>query len=416
MKAVILAGGYGTRLQPMTLRTPKCILPLGDKNSIMHIITNLSKIGIKEIIVSLNETQFKVKDYLDSLKLSVTINYCFEKSTSDENKLGAIGALLYVVKRFGPDDYLIVGADNYTQGIDYKEFVAFHRAKKADVTIALYELSDVSRVQRFGIGVLNNDSRITRFQEKPKVKEALSNLASTFIYLINKDFFTRLLPDYVNKELSAGRRPDNIGDLWAYYCRMIKIYGFKFSGYWGDVGQPDYYVETNRKALDLIQVHIHKSVALPKSSKVSGNVIIEEGAKINKNVVIIGPCLIGRGVSVDEGSMIGPYTTILNNTVIGKNNIVAGSIVFSRVTTGDNVKINHAIVDGNAVIHNDCRIHENAMIGYNCIINSDSQILTGSKIWPFIQLDTGSVINSKIFYPIESTPYKDIVMNSNYWK
>ncbi len=416
MKTVIMAGGYGTRLQPVTFRTPKCILPLGDKNSILHIIDNLSDSGIKNIIISLNKNQEKVKDYLESLNLDLNIEYCFEETSSDDDKLGAIGAVRYIVKKFGYDDYLFVGADNFVSGIDYNDFISFHKEKNADVSIALYELNDVSKVNRFGIGVIDSDERILRFQEKPSVKDAVSNLASTFIYFMNNDFLKKHLESYVSKELSEGRKPDNVGDLWAHFCKTLNIYGFKFNGFWGDVGQPDYYVETNRKALDNISKNIHESVSVPDSSKISGKVIIEEGASIGEEVIIIGPCVIGRGVSIGSSCMIGPYTTLLHDVEISRNNVITGSIIMSGVKTGNNVKINHAIIDGNTVINDDSSIHEHAMIGYNCVISSGTQVLYGSKIWPFIRLDENSIIDSKIHYPIHNTPYNNIVRNSCYWR
>ncbi len=357
MKAIIMAGGYGTRLQPLTLRTPKCVLPIGDTTSIVTILKQLESVGVKEVIISLNKNQIKVKEFIESEYKGLKIKYDFEESKTDADKLGVIGALLDVIKRAGADDYIVVGADNYTQGLDYKKMLNQHKSRKSDITIALFELSDVTKVSRFGIGVLNKDDRIIQFQEKPRVEEALSMLASTFIYVINKSFLKKELPDYVKKEKTEGRKPDNIGDLWAFYSDKLRIHGHVFHGYWGDVGKPDYYVEINHKALDNINRRVDASVKFGENVKVSGKVIIKKGCVIGDNVIIIGPCLIGENTSIGQGTIINPYSTILNDAELGKNNIIGGSILFENVKTKDNVKITRALIDG------DCIIYENKMPG-----------------------------------------------------
>ncbi|MBN1923538.1 MAG: NDP-sugar synthase [Nanoarchaeota archaeon] len=416
MKAIIMAGGYGTRLQPLTLRTPKCVLPIGDTTALISILKQLERVGVNEAVISLNKNQVKVKEFIDSQYTGLKIRYDFEESKEDSDKLGAIGALLEVVKKAGADDCIIVGADNYTQGLDYKKLMEHHKNKKADVTIALFELTDITKVSRFGIGVLNKDSRIIQFQEKPKVEESLSMLASTFIYIVNKEFLKKELPEYVKKERLEGRKPDNIGDLWAYYSDKLRIYGYKFSGYWGDVGKPDYYVEINHKALDMIERHTDKSVKLGNNIKVSGKVIIRKGCVLGDDVIIIGPCIIGENTMIGQGTIINPYTTILRDAEIGKNNNISGSIIFENVKTKDNVKITRALIDGDCIILENNRVEEQAMIGYSCLIGANSQILYNTRLWPFLNVDNNSIINSKIYYNMDYMIQEPVIKKSKYWE
>ncbi len=410
-----MAGGYGTRLQPLTLRTPKCILPIGNTTPIERIIDGLTRAGVKEIIISLNRNQVKVKEFLESKSLKADIKYIFEESSENKDKLGAIGALQYVIDRFGSDDYFVLGADNYTVGLDYSSMLELHKKKDADVTLALFELPDITKVSMFGIGIVDADSRIVSFQEKPKVEEAKSKLASTFVYIINKPFFDNDLPAYVEKEKKAGRKPDNIGDLWEYYIDKRKIYGYIFHGYWGDVGSPLFYVEINHKALDNIKSKVG-NITMGIGSKISGEVVIGDGCKIGDNVTIIGPCFIGEGVEIEDGSIIGPYTTILHNSKIGKNNMVGGSILFEGVKTHNNVKITRALIDGDVEIYDDNRIEEKAMVGYSCRIGPNSQILYDTKLWPFLEVDKESVINGKVFYPKGYVVFEDKIKESRYWE
>lgn len=416
MKAIIMAGGYGTRLQPISLRTPKCLLPVGDSTTILKTLNQIKEVGIEQVIISLNKNQGKVKDFIESKGLDLNIKFLFEQTEEDSDKLGAIGALQYVINNFGADDYLIIAADNYIEGLNFKKMIREHKTAKADATIALFNLTDVSKLSLFGISVLNKDNRITSFQEKPKAEEALSTLASTFVYIVTKEFLSKELPEYVDKEKRAGRKPDNLGDLWAYYLNKKKINGYVFNGYWGDVGSPLYYVDVNHKALDRIEKSIHSSVKLNPSVKISGKVVIKKGVKIDKNVVIIGPCVIGENTKIGQGTIISPYSTILNNVSIGKNNRITGSILFENVKTHDNVKITRAIIDGNSEIRENNRIEEQAMIGFSCKVEPNSQILYNTKLWPFLNVEKNSVINSKIFYQLKDTIYEPDIKESRYWK
>jgi len=415
MKALILAGGYGTRLQPLTLRTPKGILPVAGTTLIEMALKEIEKLKVEKVILSLNKNQQKVKDFLDENYNGLKIDYIFEDSKKDSDKMGAIGALANVIKKFGADDYIILGSDNYTKGLDYEKMLSQHLEKKADATIALYELYDMSKVSYYGIAVLGSDKKITYFQEKPKVEEANSKLASTFNYLITKDFSKKIL-DYVALKIKEGKKPDNVGDLWEYYLNKSKIFGFEFSGEWGDLGKPLPYIEINHKALNLIKRDICREAEYGANIKISGNVIIKKGCKIKDNAIIIGPCFIGERVVMGENSLIGPYTTVLHDTIIGKNNIVNGSILFEKIKTKEGVKITRALIDGGCEICENNKIEEQAMIGFSCIIDKDSQVLYNTKLWPFLTIGKDSTINGAINYEIDYMIFEPRIKNSKYWK
>ncbi|VVB76025.1 Bifunctional protein GlmU [Candidatus Tiddalikarchaeum anstoanum] len=416
MKTIILAGGYGTRLQPLTMRTPKSILPLGDSNTIMKILALIDTVSADEIILSLNRNQEKVKEYLDSVGYKDKIKYVFEESEDDLDKLGAIGALLYVVKTFGADDYIVLGADNYFKGLNLKDMVSQHNKTKAEVTIAHYELDDITKVPSFGVGVINEDGKIVEFQEKPSVEKALSTLVSTFLYIINKKFLETELPKYVDDEIKAGRKPDNMGNLWEFFCKKLDIYAYTFKGFWGDVGKPVGYIDTNRRSLDDIKKDVDKTSKISETAKITGKVILSKGCEVAEDVVIIGPCFIGENVKIERGSIIGPYTTILHDSKIGPYNIINGSIIFENVTTKSDVKVNRAVVDGSTSISKNTKIEEYALVGFGCELNEDSQILYESKIWPFLIIERDSVINSKIFYHDNLKGWKATLNNSKYWQ
>jgi mannose-1-phosphate guanylyltransferase len=415
MKAVILAGGYGKRLQPLTLRTPKGILPVADSTIIEMTLKELEKLKIEKAILSLNKNQSKVKDLLNERYKGIKIEYVFEDSKKDADKLGAIGALAFIIKKFGQDDYIILGSDNYIKGLNYEKMLKQHKEKNSEATIALYELSDMTKVSSYGIAVLNDEKNIKRFQEKPKVEEANSKLASTFNYLITKNFSKKIL-EYVNMKQKEGKKSDNIGDLWEYYLKNSKIHGFEFSGEWGDIGKPLPYIEINHKALNNVKRDISRDADYGNNVKISGNVIIKKGCKIKDNTIIIGPCFIDKNVTIGENSMIGPYTTILHDTIIGKNNFINGSILFEKIKTKEKVKITRALIDGGCEIKENNKIEEQATIGYLCTIEKDSQILYNTKLWPFLTIGKNSTINGMIKYEIDYIKFEPRIKNSKYWK
>ncbi|MDD5499733.1 MAG: NDP-sugar synthase [Candidatus Nanoarchaeia archaeon] len=415
MKAVILAGGYGTRLQPLTLRTPKGILPVANSTIIEMTLKELEKLKIEKAILSLNKNQIKVKEFLDEKYKGIKIEYVFEESKKDADKLGAIGALAFIIKKFGLDDYAILGSDNYIKGLDYEKMLAQHREKKSEATIALYELMDMSKVSNYGIAVMDKDKRITHFQEKPKAEEANSRLASTFNYFITKDFSKKIL-EYVSLMIKGKKKPDNVGDLWEYYLETSSIHGFEFSGEWGDLGKPLPYIEINRKALNAIRRDISREAEYGNNVKISGNVIISKGCKIKDNAIIIGPCFIDSNATIGENSIIGPYTSILHDTSIGNDNIISGSIIFEKIKTKSNVKITRALIDGGCEIQENNKIEEQAMIGYSCTIEKDSQIFYNTKLWPFLTIGKNSIINGAINYELDYIKFEPRIKNSKYWK
>jgi mannose-1-phosphate guanylyltransferase len=378
-------------------------------------LKELEKLKIEKVILSLNKNQSKVKELLDERYKGIKIEYVFEDSKKDSDKLGAIGALAFIIKKFGQDDYIILGSDNYIKGLDYAKMLQQHKEKKSDATIALYELNDMSKVSYYGIALINADKRITDFQEKPKVEEANSKLASTFNYLITKNFSKKIL-EYVALQIKKGKKPDNVGDLWEYYLESSSIHGFEFSGEWGDLGKPLPYIEINHKALNFVKREISREAEYGLNIKISGNVIIKKGCKIKDNAIIIGPCFLDENVTIGENSIIGPYTTILHDTIIGKDNFINGSILFEKIKTHENVKITRALIDGGCEIQENNKIEEQATIGYSCTIEKDSQILYNTKLWPFLTVGKNSTINGTINYELVYIKFEPRIKNSKYWK
>lgn len=420
MKAILLAGGYGTRLNPLSYRTPKCLMPIAGKANILHLIEMLKKADVNEIILSLNTTQMKVKEFLgDGKKFGVNIKYIFEKSTCDKDKLGAIGALQYVIRSFGiKEEILVVGADNFIYGLDASNFREFHKRNKGIVTIALYNLADKTKVEQFGIASINEKTgRILKFQEKPKVEEAISRLASTLFYQINEKFFDKYLPIYISEKEKKGEKPDKIGDLWQYFVNKIPVFGYVFEGIWGDVGNAETYINVNKEVMNFLKRDISNKANISENAFISGNgvvigenVVIEEGAKIK------GPVIIERNCTIKKNAIIGPYTYILHDSYIGSKSLITGSIIFENVKIGERVRCEDCIIDGFSEIGNDSIIESYSIIGYKAKLNDGCRIFTKSKIWPYMYLEKDGITEGEIIFPeILNTHLGKELEESKYW-
>ena len=299
----------------------------------------------------------------------------------------------YVFDRIGTDDFIILGADNYFHGLDINDMLSSHKKNKSDATVALYQLNDRSLVNNFGIAVLDK-GRIIAFQEKPKIEDALSTLASTSIYIMNKDFLDTHLPNYLKEQWDKADRP---GDLWVYFAKRLNIAGYTFFGFWGDIGNAKTYLNSNREAMNKLDEKISGKARISDYAELAGEHIqIEDDAVIEENVTIRGPAFIGRGCIIHKGSVVGPYVTLLSGSEIGDNCEISDSIIFENVSIGHGVKLQGSIIDGKTVIGDESVIESESIIGYNSNILGQSRLMPSSRIWPHITIEREAVIDGDV--------------------
>ena len=399
------------RLQPLVLRTPKVLLPVAGKPTIQYLFEMLKSVGVHEIIVSLNHNQCEVEEYFgNGEKLGVSIKYFYEKSAGEKDKPGAIGAIKEVVEKNSiAEDCLIVGGDNFAYGLDLKKMVEFHKKSKSIATIGLYYLQDRSLVELYGIAVTNAESRITKFQEKPRVEYAASQLASTAIYYLSAEFLKKYLGEYIAEKKAKGERPDRPGDLWQHFAEKIPIYGFVFQGIWGDSNSAQSYVELNKQAMNLIvgTARKHEKAIVGGEIVLGENVEVSEGAVLKGPVIIEDDCVIGN-------SVIGPYTHLMHGTKVGDGSVVSGSILFEDVQVGSHCVLQDCIVDGHAFVGNNSRIEDYSVIGFKARVGNNARIFSRSRIWPFVEVNDEAVVEGLI--SISTEHVKKELQESCFWK
>ncbi|MBN2042251.1 MAG: nucleotidyltransferase family protein [Candidatus Aenigmarchaeota archaeon] len=227
MKAVILAGGFGTRLRPLTDHTPKPMLPVKGKPILEHVIDHLRKHGITEIIMAVGYRNEKIEEYFgDGSKFGVSIEYSLETKP-----LGTAGCLLPLEEKLN-GTFLLIGADNLTK-LDIGKFIEFHRQKGGLLSVALFEFR---RKVEWGIYETDEDSKITKFTEKP----TYVHRGGTMIFCIEPSIFEHIPEREGLVNLTDHVIPDLLG-------KGEKVYGYPFTDFWVDIGSIEEYERLNRE-------------------------------------------------------------------------------------------------------------------------------------------------------------------------
>ncbi len=332
-KAVILVGGPGTRLQPLTYIVPKSMVPVLNKPFMEHAIAYLKQFGIEDIILTLNYLPETIRSYFgDGGRFGVRLTYCIEK-----DPLGTAGA----VKNAEPyldSTFLVLNGDVFTD-LDIADMLAFHREKGARATISL---SWVDNPSAFGVVETDSDQRVRRFIEKPPPGEATANWINAGTYILEPEVL-EYIPANSHYMFEKGLFP-----------RLLEmgepVYGYPFSGYWIDMGNPGKYLSLNcdlllSKASSLIihgpdggGVSCGRGVNIHPSANIAGPAIIDERCQIGRGVGIKGPVVIGPDCRIEEGVCI-ENAVLWDNISIGANARLSHCIIGSHTRIAPNQQV-----------------------------------------------------------------------------
>lgn len=337
MQAVLLAGGLGTRLRPITYGRPKPLLPLLNKPMLLHLLESLPR-EVDEVIVAANYMIEALQGFLAKAHLRPRVEV-----VDEEEPLGTGGALKNLEDRLGPE-FLVYNADIITS-LDAEELLAAQGRTGGVGTIALHEVEDPGG---FGMVELGEGRRIRRFVEKPKPEEVTSHLVNAGVYALRGEVLQGMEPG-VQVSLEREVFPDLI---------PRGLYGFPFQGYWVDAGTLESYLRANRDLLYRQGTHL------------------DEGVHLRPEVGVLDPILVGRGSTV-QGGILGPFTTLGHQCLVGRAK-VAGSVLLDRVTVEDG-----ALIDG-------------SLLGEGCVVEADARV-EGSIVGDDIRIGRGSkVINQRV--------------------
>jgi NDP-sugar pyrophosphorylase family protein len=340
MRAMVMAAGAGTRLQPLTFSVPKPMVPIANRPVLEYTIDNLRRHGITELILNLHSHPQMIKNHFkDGQRLGVKIYYSHEPEL-----LGTAGGVKRASSFLKDQTFLVMSGDGLTD-IDLTRLIEFHRHRKSAGTIALKPID--TRFD-YGVTLTNPTGRITRFIEKPKWSDVFSNQVNTGIYV----FEPKILG-----QIPANKVYDFGNDLWPKLLKdKARIFGHVIDAYWCDVGNLNEYRRAQNDILD-------GKVQLPfPGQMIRPGVWVDEGTALDRSVVIEPPCLIGKNCQIGRGSRIGAYTVIGHNARIGQKTILKNCILWNNVRVENRVHLANCIIGHGARVTENISVYEGAVI------------------------------------------------------
>ncbi|ACK68988.1 Nucleotidyl transferase [Gloeothece citriformis PCC 7424] len=376
MRAVLMAGGSGTRLRPLTCDLPKPMVPVLNRPIAEHIINLLKRHHITEVIATLHYLPDVMRDYFqDGDDFGVEITY----SVEEDQPLGTAGCVKNIAELLD-DTFLVISGDSITD-FDLTAAIDFHRQKKSKATLIL---TRVPNPIEFGVVITDKDYRIRRFLEKPSTSEIFSDTVNTGTYILEPEVL-----DY----LPENEESDFSKDLFPLLLEKGEpMYGYVAEGYWCDVGHLDAYREAHYDA-----VHRKVKIDFDYEEKSPGiwighNTYIDPTAKLETPVIIGNNCRIGPEAIIEGGTIIG------DNVTIGAGADLKRPIIWNGAMIGDEVYLAACVIARGTRVDRRAQVLEGAIVGPLSTVGEEAQINTGVRVWPSKRIESGAILNINLIW------------------
>jgi len=376
MKAVVMAGGEGSRLRPLTIRRPKPMVPIVGKPVMEHILNLLKRHGITEVVVTVQYLASNIEDYFgNGSQLGMHITY-----SREDVPLGTAGSVKNAEEQL-TEPFLVISGDALT---DYNltEFINYHNEKQSMATLLL---AHVHNPLEYGVIITNEDGHIAQFLEKPSWGEVFSDTINTGIYMLDPKIFSYFEK---NKQFDFSQE---------LFPMMLKkgdpLFGYVAqSGYWCDVGNLSEYMRANADAL-----LGHVEVEIP-ATNMGNNIWCEDGVEISDEAQLYGPIYLGHDSKVRPGAIIHGPSVLGRYTIVDERAQVDRSIVWNNSYIGERSELRGALVGSSTSIKSKAVMFEGSVIGDNSTIQEGAIIQPNIKIWPDKEIEAGAVINTSIIW------------------
>jgi mannose-1-phosphate guanylyltransferase / phosphomannomutase len=375
VKAVVMAGGEGTRLRPLTSNQPKPMVPIVGKPCMEHILELLREHGFEDVIVTVAFLPQAIRSYFgNGESLGLAIEYSVE-----ESPLGTAGSVRLASGKLD-DTFLVISGDALCD-IDLTRLVEFHREKGAAVTIGL---KSVDNPLEFGIVVTDEEGRVERFLEKPSWGQVFSDTINTGIYVLDPE---------VLRHVPTDRPYDFSKELFPLLLEMGRpIYGHVCDGYWQDIGNLDQYRQANFDALDE-RVRLNVEGILLR-----GNIWVGEGVDIEDLGRIEGPAFIGNYCRISPDASVGAHTVLATSVTLREGARIERSVVDASTYIGRSAVIEGAVVGRRCDIRQHVRLQEGVAVGDEVQIGAESVIAPEVRIYPYKEVESGAQIFESLIW------------------
>ena len=375
MKAVVMAGGEGSRLRPLTIMRPKPMVPIVGRPVMEHILNLLKGHGITDVVVTVQYLASAIEDYFgDGSAFGMRIDY-----SREEVPLGTAGSVKNAEELL-TEPFLVISGDALTD-FNLSDIIKFHNARRAMATLTL---AHVANPLEFGVIITDDQQRIRQFLEKPSWGEVFSDTINTGIYVFDPKIF-----GYFDKNKVF----DFSQDLFPMMLEKgDPLFGYTAQGYWCDVGNLAEYMKANA---DVLQGLVKARVP---GNDIGGGVWVEDNVEIDPEAQIYGPVYLGHDCKVKSGAVVRGPSTIGAFTIVDEHAQVDRSVIWNNSYIGERAELRGALVGTQTSVKGRALMFEGAVVGDRSTIDESAIIQPGVKIWPNKEIETGAVVTSSIIW------------------
>jgi len=372
-----MAGGFGTRMRPLTCNVPKPMLPIANRPVMEHGLRLLRKHGIRDIRVLLYFQPQVIRDYFgDGSSLGVKLDY-----VTTETDLGTAGAVRFAQK--GIEETVIVVSGDVLTDFDLGRVLEFHKTKKSPATL---ELTRVSNPLPYGVVITAPDGRIVRFLEKPTWGEVFSDTVNTGVYVFEPSTLAAV-PDDTEFDFSRNLFP-------ALMEHKVPMYGHVASGYWRDIGSLSDYREAQgdilRGEVD-VEIQGQKTGRIGKDVWIGEDTKVDPSAKMRQSVVLGKRCMISGGAQISN-SILG------DGCVVEEGAIIADSVLWENVHIGAEAELKEDVIASHSTIGNKAFLAEGVVVSDHCQIGAGATVKADVKLWPYKVVEEGATLSTSLIW------------------
>lgn len=369
MKAVVLVGGEGTRLRPLTETIPKPLVPLVDRPFLHQVLDHLGAHGVHEVILSSSYLEASFEAFLAERHGDPAVAWITEASP-----LGTAGAIANAAARLD-ETFLVLNGDILVD-LDFQRLVERHAERKASATLALVRVPDPSA---FGLVPVDGDGRVAAFLEKPGADEDrwVTDLINAGVYVLEPSVLDHVPP---------GRPSSFERDLFPRLLASgAPVYGYELHGYWRDLGTPIAYLQAQA---DLLEGRLHLPINATERRR---NQYVADNAEIADGAVLRGPVMVGAGVRIeDEARVFGP-------SVLGPGSVVSGgarlerSVLLENARLESGAKVSDSIVGSEVIVGSGAVVGDGTILGDRVVIEGGNVLAGGLRVAPGVHLGPGAI-------------------------
>lgn len=364
MQALILVGGEGTRLRPLTSTVPKPVVPLVDRPFIAYMLEWLRGHGVDDVVMSCGFLASGVRNVLgDGSGLGIKLRY-----VEEPRPLGTGGAVKFAESLLDERFFMLNG--DVLSDLDLSAQLAQHEETGARATLALIGVDDPSS---YGLVRLNEDRSVKEFLEKPSPDQIDTNLISAGAYILERDVL-ELIPPETPASIERDVFPELVGD---------RLYGFAGDGYWLDIGTPERYLQAT---FDILERNVSTVVG-----DELGDSYLSVAGDASFNGRVVPPARVGTGCRIAGDARVGSLAVLGDNVRVGEGTTVERAVVFNGADIGPNCQLRYCVLGAGARVGANTHIDAGAVLGEGVTIGADNILSHGARIFPGVSLPDGAI-------------------------